>query len=1059
MENKRYVKRCILFNSAGFTFADICQDGHIDIAGGSGTGKSTLLNALLFPFLIDNELLNIGSEKEVFSKYYFKFSNSFIIYEIVNKKGAEYCAILHKTNQDALVFHLVNGAFDEGWLYNDEDGNEPVPSWDELARNIGPALARGSYNRETFNRVLFGVDTDYSEALSLMSFDGKKIDGSKATFGIRSMLSVILRNRELSQATLKKTLVDAVIAENQSKTDGIMLATHRKNLGDFIGRKHDIELATVRDKEGKTILELVSEEIVSMVDDYALTVGAINDTPGELAFAVKKAEEKETALKAKLGALEEKCKKVSDDFDARIESVSTKISEKDRAQAVAQANVDTLKAKEAKYKECDNVEDLAGYASQRKELENQRTQYITALSQLNKDSDDIRAREKDEIGRLETIYQDKINKSNNEATLKKDKLTQEKSDAIDAYSEECRKIQEAYRPEMEAASSNEADALELVLRAVRETESELTIEDVRESLNEATLLTGPLEEILSQVSSHHNPSNLNGEELKELEKKTIADYNDKRARIDILKRQREEEMNGAARKRDRIVDGLTEKIKKIEEKRKADRKTLEDEFKEKEKEVHQTYASLLSGNDAVVSSAISELKEKLDSVEYILQQLSDFPSVVEDYKEWLSRSTELRGELSLLTRELQALRKDLSDLKSEKSTTLKGIDAEITSVKADCNIEGSMLGRARQFIANRLSIREAIEGGALIDTEKSIADILGDYDLYKSKIDDYGRDIPRAVRHLFEPGMLTSVDTFSLGYGRTSTLEECLVIADNLRALLQETSSGETLLDSHIRSNASIWVHELQSISSEMGTIETNMSLLMEDCRKANRFMDANNTTDCCADIHLEIEENSSTDLLLILRGINDFWHTKGHLVGYDNLFVGTDGDNSANAEAMKLLKGFSEALATEAKNEIPLSEMFDVKMSFREKGNYHRNLMKFDNPASGSTNVMLKSIINIALLKILIDANRSNSGVALPIPVDEMNDISIVNLKAFINFANAAGMHLIFCGQHHTIPMNLVNYSYNAWDELFPQENGETIQYKWISVEGESDEKERDNE
>ena len=107
----------------------------------------------------------------------------------------------------------------------------------------------------------------------------------------------------------------------------------------------------------------------------------------------------------------------------------------------------------------------------------------------------------------------------------------------------------------------------------------------------------------------------------------------------------------------------------------------------------------------------------------------------------------------------------------------------------------------------------------------------------------------------------------------------------------------------------------------------------------------------------------------------------------------------------------------------------------------------------------MLKSIINIALLKILIDANRSNSGVALPIPVDEMNDISIVNLKAFINFANAAGMHLIFCGQHHTIPMNLVNYSYNAWDELFPQENGETIQYKWISVEGESDEKERDNE
>jgi hypothetical protein len=42
-----------------------------------------------------------------------------------------------------------------------------------------------------------------------------------------------------------------------------------------------------------------------------------------------------------------------------------------------------------------------------------------------------------------------------------------------------------------------------------------------------------------------------------------------------------------------------------------------------------------------------------------------------------------------------------------------------------------------------------------------------------------------------------------------------------------------------------------------MTAIETNMALLREDCRKANRFMDANNTTDCCGDIRLDIDENA----------------------------------------------------------------------------------------------------------------------------------------------------------------------------------------------------------
>ena len=1050
MEDKRCIKRCILFNSAGFPYAEVCQDGHIDIAGGSGTGKSTLLNAFLFPFLIDNNLLNIGSEKDEFAKYYFENSNSFIFYEIRNKKGADYCAVLHKTRQDALIFHVINASFSEDWLYNDADGNVPVNSWDELVRNVGPALGSGSYNREAFNRVLLGVDTDYSESLSLMSFDGKKIDGAKATYGIRSLLSTILRNRELSQATLKETLVSAVIAENQSKTDGIMLATHRKNLGDFISRKHDIELATVRNKEGVTVLESVSKDIFDRVDDYGLTVGSIKSIPGLLAYAMDAARKKESRLKESLRDLDDSYTRAEAEFESRIGGVTAEIENKIAERAVAQNKVDSLKEVENRYKDCYNVEDLVRNSSRRKELNDERKEYSTALSELNKDADEIRARESNEIARIRNVYQDRINKSNNDAVKEKDKIAQKNNDAQAAYNEECRGIRENYKSQIDLAGNDVSDALELVLRAVRETESELTLEEVRTRLDGKELLSMDIREILSDVSSHHNPSGHSGAELSDIERKCLDDYSAKRNKVDILNRQMNEELDAAARKKDRVLSDLKVALSAVETTRRQNYQTLLSECREKETEIHQTYASLLSGNDAIISTEVAELKTKLDSVEFVLEQLDTYPSVADDYRNWLSKSGELKDNLGKLNMELANLRKEMSDIKSEKNLRLKSIDAERISVRADFAKAQQEVKSGNQFITTHLIVREAIEGGASAATDKVVSDLISDYYRLDGRLNVHGQEIPRLVRRLFEPGMLSPVDTFSLGCGSTSSLEECLSIADNLRALLQTTSGGETLLDSHVKTNASIWIHELQSISGEMATIESNMSLLLEDCRKANRFMDANNATDCCADIRLDIEENSSMDLLLMLREINEFWHTKGHLIGYDNLFSGTEG-NSANTEAMNLLKGFSEALSADARNEIPLSEMFDVKMSFREKGNYHRNLLKFDNPASGSTNVMLKSIINIALLKILVDANRSNRNVALPIPVDEMNDISVFNLKAFVSFADAAGMNLIFCGQHHTIPMSFIRYSYNTWDELIPQEDGDTVQIKWISLEGSS--------
>ena len=63
-----YIRRLILVNSGGYQFADVRLDGHCDIAGGQGVGKTTLMNAILFPFVVDDQYLDIDTrEKDRFS--------------------------------------------------------------------------------------------------------------------------------------------------------------------------------------------------------------------------------------------------------------------------------------------------------------------------------------------------------------------------------------------------------------------------------------------------------------------------------------------------------------------------------------------------------------------------------------------------------------------------------------------------------------------------------------------------------------------------------------------------------------------------------------------------------------------------------------------------------------------------------------------------------------------------------------------------------------------------------------------------------------------------------
>ena len=92
----RYLNKIVFLNSAHIPYAEVKLDGNVHFIGTQGVGKSTLLRALLFFYNADKLKLGIPKEKKSFDTFYFPYSNSYIVYEVMRENGA-YCVVAAKS--------------------------------------------------------------------------------------------------------------------------------------------------------------------------------------------------------------------------------------------------------------------------------------------------------------------------------------------------------------------------------------------------------------------------------------------------------------------------------------------------------------------------------------------------------------------------------------------------------------------------------------------------------------------------------------------------------------------------------------------------------------------------------------------------------------------------------------------------------------------------------------------------------------------------------------------------------------------------------------------------
>ena len=214
------LNKIVFINSANIPYAEISVDGNVHFTGTQGVGKSTILRALLFFYNADKHRLGIQQGQKPFDEFYFRQSNSYILYEVARDNGAY--TILVSRYQGRASWRFIDAPYRREWLVTDE--NKVLGDWVKIRERIGSDISVSARVESgvMFKDIIFGNTHDgkYARYALVTSSHYQNIP--------RSIQNVFL-NTKLDADFVKNTIIQSMTDEELP----IDLQTYRRLVTDF----------------------------------------------------------------------------------------------------------------------------------------------------------------------------------------------------------------------------------------------------------------------------------------------------------------------------------------------------------------------------------------------------------------------------------------------------------------------------------------------------------------------------------------------------------------------------------------------------------------------------------------------------------------------------------------------------------------------------------------------------------------------------------------------------------------------------------------------------------
>lgn len=233
----KYLNKIVFINSANIPYAEISVDGNVHFTGTQGVGKSTVLRALLFFYNADKHHLGIQQGQRPFDEFYFRQSNSYILYEVMRDNGAY--TILVSRYQGRASWRFVDAPYRREWLV--DENNQVMSDWVKIRERIDKDITVSARidSGAMFKDIIFGNTHDhkYTRYALVQSAHYQNIP--------RSIQNVFL-NTKLDADFVKNTIIQSMADEDQP----IDLQTYRRLVTDFEREYDEIDCWFRRTRDG-----------------------------------------------------------------------------------------------------------------------------------------------------------------------------------------------------------------------------------------------------------------------------------------------------------------------------------------------------------------------------------------------------------------------------------------------------------------------------------------------------------------------------------------------------------------------------------------------------------------------------------------------------------------------------------------------------------------------------------------------------------------------------------------------------------------------------------------
>ena len=399
------MKKIYFFNAANFPYAEIdLSKKNIFFVGDNGSGKTTAIRAIHFFYNSDVKALGIDSNKESFKNFYFRYDNSFIVYDF-----GDYFVLMYKRRGE------IKRIFSKKrFNVKEVDFND----FDSMLNYAKSGFRFSPSTNEEFKKVIYGLDrkhldfklTTIKNYNTFINLYNKIFNVNKAVFDSNSIKEVIFTtlDRVESGKIDYKSFLDEISLFRQYFLFYRKFQAQSNNIEKLFSLKND--LLSLRE-ELNTILEKINYKKYVEEKEVNLIIEKL-----------KELEEKLSRKRKQNSYFYKKIRCIEEDIDKKILKLKSEIEE--------------IKRLRAKFN-LEAIQEAKKYLLEKEEIEKKLITLKTSLNELIKGI-------KDQIEEIE----DEINRLKREKRILKEKLKEEeiilKSNLEEIYEEKIEKLKEEF---------------------------------------------------------------------------------------------------------------------------------------------------------------------------------------------------------------------------------------------------------------------------------------------------------------------------------------------------------------------------------------------------------------------------------------------------------------------------------------------------------------------------------------------------------------------------------------------------------------------------------------